>query len=88
MNNPDCDGYEVEFGQYVIKGYDGPVLECDKCGSDMQLKNGVLASTLVAPRMIAKTPENCCAMVKPRRLRSTQCLCLICVVTKLMITMC
>ena len=39
-NNPDCDGYEVEFGQYVIKGYDGPVLECDKCGSDMQLKNG------------------------------------------------
>ena len=39
-NNPDCDGYEVEFGQYVIKGYDGPVLECDKCGSDMQLKTG------------------------------------------------
>jgi DNA topoisomerase-1 len=39
-NNPDCDGYEVEFGQYVIKGYEGPVLECDKCGSDMQLKNG------------------------------------------------
>lgn len=39
-NNPDCDGFEVEFGQYVIKGYDGPVLECDKCSSDMQLKNG------------------------------------------------
>ena len=39
-NNPDCDGYEVEFGQYVIKGYEGPVLECDKCGSEMQLKNG------------------------------------------------
>ncbi len=39
-NNPDCDGFEVEFGQYVIKGYDGPVLDCDKCGSEMQLKNG------------------------------------------------
>ena len=39
-NNPDCDGYEVEFGQYVIKGYEGPTLECDKCGSEMQLKNG------------------------------------------------
>ncbi|AMO56718.1 DNA topoisomerase I [Endozoicomonas montiporae] len=39
-NNPDCDGYEVEKGQYKIKGYDGPTLECDKCGSEMQLKTG------------------------------------------------
>ncbi|MDP6198323.1 MAG: type I DNA topoisomerase [Porticoccaceae bacterium] len=39
-NNPDCSGHEIEFGQYVIKGYEGPVLECDKCGSDMQLKTG------------------------------------------------
>ena len=39
-NNPDCAGYEVEMGQYVIKGYEGPTLECDKCGSEMQLKNG------------------------------------------------
>jgi DNA topoisomerase-1 len=39
-NNPDCDGYEVEKGEYKIKGYDGPVLECDKCGSNMQLKTG------------------------------------------------
>ncbi len=39
-NNPDCPGYEVEQGKFVIKGYDGPVLECDKCGSDMQLKSG------------------------------------------------
>ncbi|MGB5324610.1 MAG: type I DNA topoisomerase [Pseudomonadales bacterium] len=39
-NNPDCDGYEVENGQFKIKGYDGPVLECDKCGADMQLKSG------------------------------------------------
>lgn len=39
-NNPDCSGYEVETGSYKIKGYDGPLIECDKCGSDMQLKNG------------------------------------------------
>ena len=36
----DCDGYEVEQGQFRIKGYDGPLIECDKCGSDMQLKTG------------------------------------------------
>ena len=39
-NNPDCSGFEVEQGQFKIKGYDGPVLECDKCGSEMQLKTG------------------------------------------------
>ena len=39
-NNPDCSGFEVELGSYKIKGYEGPVLECDKCGSEMQLKNG------------------------------------------------
>jgi len=38
--NPDCDGYEVEEGSFKIKGYDGPVIECDKCGADMQLKSG------------------------------------------------
>ena len=39
-NNPDCHGFEVELGEFKIKGYDGPVLECDKCGSEMQLKSG------------------------------------------------
>jgi DNA topoisomerase-1 len=39
-NNPDCSGFEVEQGEYKIKGYDGPVLECDKCESEMQLKTG------------------------------------------------
>ncbi|BFM06980.1 type I DNA topoisomerase [Halioxenophilus aromaticivorans] len=38
--NPDCSGYEIEKGQFKIKGYDGPVLECDKCGAEMQLKTG------------------------------------------------
>lgn len=39
-NNPLCDGHLVEYGEFKIKGYDGPVVECDKCGSDMQLKDG------------------------------------------------
>jgi DNA topoisomerase-1 len=39
-NNPDCDGYMVEAGQFKIKGYDGPTLECDKCTGEMQLKTG------------------------------------------------
>ncbi|WP_449123572.1 type I DNA topoisomerase [Pseudomonas sp. MPG01] len=39
-NNPDCSGYEIEEGSYRIKGYEGPSLECDKCGSEMQLKTG------------------------------------------------
>ncbi|HAS3127928.1 type I DNA topoisomerase [Vibrio parahaemolyticus] len=39
-NNPNCEGYVVEYGEFKVKGYDGPVVECDKCGSDMVLKNG------------------------------------------------
>ena len=38
--NPDCAGYDVEHGEFKIRGYDGPVIECDKCGADMQLKTG------------------------------------------------
>ncbi|MFN3714191.1 MAG: type I DNA topoisomerase [Alcanivoracaceae bacterium] len=39
-NNPDCDGYLVEQGEFRIKGYDGPTIECEKCASDMQLRTG------------------------------------------------
>ncbi|MFT5099731.1 MAG: DNA topoisomerase-1 [Planctomycetaceae bacterium] len=39
-NNPDCDGFEIEKGEFKIKGYDGPILECDKCSAEMQLKTG------------------------------------------------
>jgi DNA topoisomerase-1 len=39
-NNPDCPGFEVETGKFKIRGYDGPTLECDKCGAQMQLKTG------------------------------------------------
>ena len=39
-NSPDCEGYAVETGTFKIKGYEGPELECDKCGAVMQLKSG------------------------------------------------
>lgn len=39
-NNPDCSGFIVETGEFRIKGYEGPVLDCDKCGAEMQLKSG------------------------------------------------
>jgi DNA topoisomerase-1 len=39
-NNPDCPGFEVEKGTFKLKGYDGPIIECDKCGQQMQLKTG------------------------------------------------
>ena len=38
--NPDCLGFEIERGRFKIKGYEGPVLDCDKCASEMQLKVG------------------------------------------------
>lgn len=39
-NNPICDGVEIETGEFKLKGYDGPVVECDRCGSEMHLKSG------------------------------------------------
>lgn len=38
--NPECDGYLIEKGTFKLKGYDGPVVECEKCGSDMHLTTG------------------------------------------------
>ena len=39
-NNPDCSGFVRERGQFKLKGYDGPVIQCDKCGADMELRTG------------------------------------------------
>ena len=52
-NNPNCDGYIVEHGQFKVKGYEGPVVECDKCGSDMELRNGRFG------KYMACTNESC-----------------------------
>lgn len=39
-NTPTCPGYEIEKGTFKLKGYDGPIIECDKCQSNMELKSG------------------------------------------------
>ena len=51
--NPSCKGYEVEKGHFKIKGYDGPIIECDRCGADMELKNGRFG------KYFGCTNENC-----------------------------
>ncbi|AIR67976.1 type I DNA topoisomerase [Dickeya fangzhongdai] len=52
-NNPSCDGYEIEQGEFRLKGYDGPVVECEKCGSEMHLKMGRFG------KYMACTSESC-----------------------------
>lgn len=39
-NNPICDGSILESGTFKSHVYDGPVVECDKCGHEMHLKLG------------------------------------------------
>lgn len=39
-DNPMCEGYLIEEGQFKIKGTTGPVIACDRCGSDMVFKSG------------------------------------------------
>lgn len=52
-NNPACNGYEIEEGEFRLKGYDGPIVECDKCGSEMHLKIGRFG------KYMGCTNENC-----------------------------
>ncbi len=52
-NNPDCDGYLIEQGQFRLKGYEGPVIDCERCGSQMQLKTGRFG------KFMACTNESC-----------------------------
>ncbi|WP_025732923.1 type I DNA topoisomerase [Carnimonas nigrificans] len=40
LSNDDDGYYAIEEGTFKIKGYEGPTLECDKCGSEMQLRSG------------------------------------------------
>jgi len=39
-DSPDCPGTEVEEGTFKLKGYEGPVIPCDKCGAGMKLRMG------------------------------------------------
>lgn len=38
-NNPNCEGYETEVGDFRVQG-DSPAVQCDKCGHDMVLNYG------------------------------------------------
>lgn len=53
ISNDDDGYYEIEKGQFRIKGYEGPTLECDKCGSEMQLRSGRFG------KYFACTAEDC-----------------------------
>jgi len=79
-NNPDCDGYEVELGQFKIKGYDGPTLDCDKCGSEMQLKSGrfgkyfgCMADECKNTRKLLKSGEAAPPKMDPIKMPELQC---------------
>jgi DNA topoisomerase-1 len=39
-DSPDCSGTVIEQGTFKLRGYDGPVIPCDKCSADMQLRVG------------------------------------------------
>lgn len=39
-NAPTCPGYEIEEGEFQLSGSDRPLIECDKCGHDMEAKTG------------------------------------------------
>ena len=66
-NNPECEGYEVEEGEFRIKGYDGPVVECEKCGSEMHLKMGRFGKYMGCTNDECKTPVKFCVTVKSLR---------------------
>lgn len=52
-NSPDCSGTAIEEGVFRIKGYEGPVIDCDKCGAEMQLRSGRFG------KYFGCTNENC-----------------------------
>ena len=79
--NPDCDGYLIEDGQFKIKGYDGPTLECHKCGSEMQLKTGrfgkyfgCLNDNCGATRALQRNGEPKPITMEPIEIRELKCI--------------
>lgn len=79
-NNPDCDGYEIEAGQFRLKGYDGPIIACDKCSSDMQLKVGrfgkyfgCVNSACSNTRKLMKNGEAAPPKMDPVQMRELRC---------------
>lgn len=82
-NNPTCDGYEIEEGEFRIKGYDGPIVECEKCGSEMHLKMGRFGKYMACTNDECKTPVRSCVTVKSLRRKKTQFRCRNCRVKNL-----
>ena len=79
--NPDCDGYLIEEGKFKIKGYDGPSLECHKCGSEMQLNTGrfgkyfkCINDNCGATRQLGRNGEPKPLMMEPIELTELECL--------------
>ncbi|CUX96765.1 type I DNA topoisomerase [Candidatus Doolittlea endobia] len=52
-NNPLCEGYDIEQGEFLIKGYNGPIVECEKCCANMYLTLGRFG------KYMACTNDNC-----------------------------
>lgn len=71
-NNPACDGYEVEEGEFRLKGYEGPVIECDKCGSEMHLKMGRFGKYMGCTNDECKNTRKILKVVKLRHQRKIQ----------------
>ncbi|MCY3883476.1 MAG: type I DNA topoisomerase [Gammaproteobacteria bacterium] len=38
--NQDCRGHEIEIGEFQLKEYEGPSIECDRCQGEMQRRTG------------------------------------------------
>ena len=79
--SPDCDGFLIEEGHFKIKGYDGPILECHKCGSEMQLKTGrfgkyfgCLNDNCGATRALQRNGEPKPITMEPIELKDLKCL--------------
>ena len=77
-NNPDCGGFLLEEGQYRLKGYDGPTIECDKCNGRMELKSGrfgqYFACTSCAnTRKVLKNGEAAPPKADPIRMEHLRC---------------
>ena len=68
-NNPDCAGFAVEHGEFKIRGYDGPTLECDKCSAEMQLKTGRFGKYFGCTNEDCKKPGNFFETEKQLRLK-------------------
>ncbi|WP_395496475.1 type I DNA topoisomerase [Arsenophonus endosymbiont of Lipoptena cervi] len=54
-NNPICDGYEIEERKFSIKFYNGPIIKCDKCDSEMNFKIGRYGKYMVCNNELCKS---------------------------------